>query len=110
MTSPQAGEHIADRWNPSSPLHRAANAVITDWEQRGIDPCQGHLHGADIRDKNTPYFAGFGWRYFTSMPFCLTEHGGTEWLEVVRPTRTQTLHALRILPGSRQLLSQADWT
>src|ERR1022692_4407459 len=37
VTSPQAGEHIADRWIPSSPLHRAASAVITDWEQRGID-------------------------------------------------------------------------
>jgi hypothetical protein len=109
VTSLHAREHLADRWTPSSPLYRAASAVITGWEQRGIDPCQGHLHGTDIRDKDTPYFAGFGWRYFTSIPFCLTESGGVEWLEVVRPTRTRPLDALRILPRNLQLLDRANW-
>jgi hypothetical protein len=57
VTSTRAREHLADLWLPSSPLYRAASAVVADWEQRGIDPGQGHLHGADIRDKDTPYFA-----------------------------------------------------
>jgi hypothetical protein len=42
-----AREHLADRWTASSPLHRAARAVVADWERRGIDPRCGHLHGAD---------------------------------------------------------------
>jgi len=109
VTSLHAREHLADRWTPSSPLYRAASAVITDWEQRGIDPCQAHLHGTDIRDKDAPYFAGFGWRYFTSIPVCLTEYGGVEWLEVVRPTRTRPLDTLRILPRNLQLLDRANW-
>jgi hypothetical protein len=109
VTSPHAREHLDYRWAPSSPLYRAAGAVITDWEQRGIDPCRGHLHGKDIRDKDTPYFAGLGWRYFRSMPACLTKYGGVEWLEVIHPTRSRSLDALRILPGDRQLLEQTRW-
>jgi len=72
-------------------------------------PCQGHLHGTDISDKDTPYFAGFGWRYFTSIPARLTKYGGVEWLEIVRPTRTRPLDALCILPRDRRLLDQARW-
>jgi hypothetical protein len=109
VTSLQAREHLAYRWTPSSPLYRAASAVIADWERRGIDPCQGSLHGTDIRDKDTPYFAGFGWRYFTSIPACLTKYGGAEWIEVVRPTRTRPLDTLRILPRDRRLLDRASW-
>ena len=110
VTSLHAREHLTDRWTPSSPLYRAASAVVADWEQRGIDPCHGHLHGADIRYKETPYFAGFGWRYFSSIPFCLTEFGGLEWLEVVRPTRTRSLDVLAILPRNLQLLDHAEWS
>jgi hypothetical protein len=107
--SEQVREHLDYRWLPTSPLYRAASAVVTDWEQRGIDPCQGHLHGNDIRDKDTPYFAGFRWRYFTSIPACLTEYGGVEWLEVVRPTRTRPLDTLRILPRNHELLDRVRW-
>lgn len=109
VTSVAAREHLAYRWTLSSPLYRAASAVIADWETRGIDPGQAHLHGIDIGDKETPYFAGFGWRYFRSVPACLTEYRGVEWLEVVRPTRTRPLDALRILPRDRQLLERASW-
>jgi len=41
VTSPHAREHLACRCTPSSPLYRAAGAVIADWEQRGIDPLPG---------------------------------------------------------------------
>lgn len=109
VTSLQAREHLAYRWTPSSPLYRAASAVITDWEQRGIDPCHGYLHGTCIRGKDTPYYAGFGWRYFTSIPACLTEYRGMEWLEVVRPTRTRPLDTLRILPRDHRLLDRVNW-
>jgi hypothetical protein len=111
VTSPIARRHLRHRWTPSSPLYRAACAVLADWEQRGLDPGQGHLHGSDVRDKDTPYFAGFGLRYFPSIPDCLTEYGGVEWLEVVHPTRSRPLHSLRILPRDRQALRRArmDW-
>jgi len=78
VTSLPAREHIAGRWVPPSPLYWAASAVVADWERRGIDPCHGHLNGADIHDRDTPYFAGFGWRHFTSIPACLTKYGGVE--------------------------------
>lgn len=107
--SPVAAEKIDYRWKATSPLYRAANAVVSHLEQRGIDPGQCHLHGVDIRDKNTPYFAGFEWRYFGAIPYCLTEHGGVEWLEVVHPTRTKQLDCLRIVPLDAKKLSNARW-
>ena len=106
VASEIAAEHLAYRWKPSSPLYRAAAAVVRHWEQRGIDPGRCRLHGADIRDKETPYFAGFGWRYFRSIPACLTRFGGAEWVEVVHPTRTRPLDCLRIVPLDRERLDQ----
>jgi len=47
VTNPRALEHLASRWTPSSPLHRAARAVVADWERRGIDPCHGHLRASN---------------------------------------------------------------
>jgi hypothetical protein len=88
----------------------AACAVVADWERRGIDPCHGHLHGAGIHDTDTPYYAGFGWRYFTTIRACLTEYGGVEWQEIVHPTRTRPLDALRIVPCDRELLARATWS
>ncbi len=85
------------------------SAVIADWEHRGVDPGQGHLHGRDIRDRDTPYFAGFGLRRLCALPGCLTRFGGREWIEVVHPTRTKPLDALRILPGDQQILGRVLW-
>jgi hypothetical protein len=109
VVSPDTRRHIADRWSMASPLYRAGSAVVADWEQRGLDPGQGHLHGMDVRDKDTPYFAGFGLRYFGAIQNCLTRYGGVEWLEVVHPTRTRPLETLRIVPRDCQLLDQAEW-
>ena len=108
-TSQQAREHLSYRWQATSPLYRAASAVIADWERRGVDPGQGHLHGKDIRDRDTPYFAGFGLRRLSALPGCLTRFGGREWIEVVHPTRTKPLDALRILPGDQQILGRVLW-
>ena len=83
--------------------------AVTDWETRGIDPGQGHLHGCDIRDRDTPYCAGFSLRYFNAIPACLTEYGGLEWLEVIHPTRTKPLDALRIRPRDCSRLDKAPW-
>jgi hypothetical protein len=109
VESAQAREHISDRWRPTSPLYRAATAVAADWERRGIDPDRGHLHGRDIRDRDTPYFAGFGLRYFRAIPSCLTEFGGVEWIEVIHPTQTRPLDALLIRPRDSKLLTQSHW-
>jgi hypothetical protein len=109
VASEHAREHLDYRWRATSPLYRAARAVIADWEARGIDPGKGHLHGEDIRDRDTPHFAGFNLRYFRTIPACLTEYGGVEWLEVVHPTRTRPLDALRIWPGDRSRLEQLRW-
>lgn len=110
VKSPIAAQRITRRWKPTSPLFRAASAVITHLERRGIDPGQCHLHGRDIRDRDTPYFANFGWSHFRSIPHCLTEFGGVEWLEVVHPTMKQPLDCIRILPLDKTKLEKARWS
>jgi hypothetical protein len=110
IASKTAEDHLRYRWKPTSPLYRAAAAVVTYWEGQGIDPARCHLHGADIRDQETLHFAGFGLRYFQAIPRCLTEFRGAEWVEVVHPTRTKPLDAVRIKPLKRKLLSQMSWS
>lgn len=56
--------------------------------------------------RENPYFAGFGLRYFTAVPACMTEFGGADWLEIIRPTRAGQLDPLRILPRSREFLAR----
>jgi hypothetical protein len=102
--------HLEQRWGPTSPLYRAGRAVLAHFEQRGVDLSQVHLHGRDVSGPETPYFAGFQMRYFRSIPYCLTEYHGVEWIEVVHPTRTLSLSALRIVPIRSNLLVDADWT
>ncbi|WP_436528509.1 nucleotidyltransferase domain-containing protein [Actinoplanes sp. HUAS TT8] len=99
---PLARDHLERRWNPDSPLHRAGRAVFAHLLARGIDPAQVHLHGRDVQNSDTPYFAGFSLRYLTSMQDCLTEHGGTEWIEVIHPTTRGALDALRISPTGKE--------
>ena len=104
IASHAAVEYLHRRWKPTSPLHRAAVGVIAYWERQDIDPGGCHLHGADIRDRETPYFAGFALRYLHALPRCLTEFNGVEWVEVIHPTRSRPLDALRIKPLNRELL------
>jgi hypothetical protein len=39
------------------------------------------------------------------VPRCLTEFGGLEWLEVIRPTRTLPLECLRFTPADAAALT-----
>ncbi|HZN72702.1 MAG TPA: nucleotidyltransferase domain-containing protein [Micromonosporaceae bacterium] len=105
-----AQRHLEERWEPTSPLYRAGRAVLAHFEERGVDLSQVHLHGRDVGGPETPYFAGFQMRYFRSVPYCLTEYHGVEWIEVVHPTRTLPNSALRIVPTRSDLLVDADWT
>ena len=73
---PVGERHLGRRWAAASPLHRAGRAVLADFVRRGIDVCTVHLHGRDVDRPDTPYFAGFGMRYFEAVPWCLTEHHG----------------------------------
>ncbi len=104
------------RWRPRSPRtstptpYRAGQAVLAYAEQRGVSPLRVHLHGDDVDRSDTPYYAGFELRYFPSIPWCLTRRQSTEWIEVVNPTRTKPLAALRITPANRDLLADADWS
>jgi hypothetical protein len=102
-------EYISDRWAPTSPLFRAAHAVLAHLEERGVDLAHVHLHGRDIDQQDTPYFASFRLRYFRALPHCLTDYHGVEWIEVVHPTRTGALPALRILSIRTDLLARLPW-
>ena len=102
-------EHLRDRWKPGSPLYRAGQAAFAYLLRRGIDPVQVHLHGRDVQDGETLYFAGFSLRYLRSMQICLTEDGGKEWIEVVHPTTRGQLDALRILPTGKEGPGNLVW-
>lgn len=109
VTGEQTDRYLRRRWTTSGALYRAGRAVLAFFEDRGIDPGQVHLHGQDVRDEVTPYFAGLGLRYFSSAPRCLVEYDGVEWVEVVHPSLRGELHALRVLPGDRERLRQLRW-
>lgn len=84
------------RWKPDSPLLRAADAVLAYLESRRIDLHAVHLHGQDIDNSETPYFAGFKLRYLGTLVRCFAEFGGVEWIEIPNPTRTKPVVALHI--------------
>lgn len=106
---PLALEHLADRWKPTSPLYRAGRAVFAYLLERGVGPAQVHLHGRDVQDPETPYFAGFSLRYLRAMQRCFTEHGGREWIEVVHPTIRGKLVTLKLLPADMVRLEGLAW-
>lgn len=106
---PKALAHLNGRWSPSSPLYRAGSSVFAYLLERGIDPAVLHLHGRDVENNVTPYFAAFGLRYLHAMQRCLNEFGGQEWLEVVHPSRRGGLLALRISTASQARLKKLDW-
>ena len=101
--------HLDSRWTPTSPLYRAGRAVFAHLLGRSVDPAQLHLHGRDVENRVTPYFAGFSLRYLPAMQRCLTEFDGKEWIEVVHPTRRGELLALRILTVSPARLEELRW-
>ncbi|MCU7730710.1 hypothetical protein ODJ79_43935 [Actinoplanes sp. KI2] len=102
-------EHLHKRWQPTSPLYRAGQAVFGNLLDRGIDPGQLILHGQNVRDNLTPYFAGFGLCYFRGVKPFFLEYHGVELIEVVHPTRVGEIRALRFLPDSLPRLKEVDW-
>lgn len=102
-------EALSWRWTPNSPLLKAATAVIADWESRGIDPGRAHVHGRDLRDPETPYFAGFAFKHWRAIPHCLADCGGVEWLEVIRPQHPLPLQALKVTPLDLTMLPRGFW-
>lgn len=109
LSHPVVEEHLWGRWQPTSPLYRAAGAVFGYLIDRGIDPSQLHLHGKDVRAGDTPYYAGFSLRYLRAMQWCFTDYAGREWIEVVHPTRTGAIYGLRVLPRSIPKLKELHW-
>ncbi|MET8683648.1 hypothetical protein ABZV77_05475 [Streptomyces sp. NPDC004732] len=88
---------VLDRWAETSPLRRAAAAALHHAESTGHDPHTLWLQGQTVGMPWTPDFRGtlwisFGWRHFNEITYRLRD--GLQWLEVIRPTRTQPLHAL----------------
>lgn len=109
VQDPVAREHIDLRWSPTSPLYRAAHALLAYHEDLGSSPMAVHLHGRDVSESDTPFYAGMQLRYTRGIHHCLGERGGVHWLEVVRATRTQPLTALRIVPRDRAVLQHLRW-
>jgi hypothetical protein len=73
-------EFVDRRWAATSPLRRAALAVLAHWERQGVDLSGVHLHGTDLDyySASTPYFTGFQLRYFRAARRCFTDHDGEE--------------------------------
>jgi len=95
------------RWSETSPLRRAAAAVLAHLEAASRPLDSLYLHGEPVigsRYSDTTWQTGigFGWSHYRSISHHLQE--GTDWFEVVRPTRTQPLHALHITVQDRSAL------
>ncbi|MER5312426.1 nucleotidyltransferase domain-containing protein [Streptomyces sp. NPDC002773] len=97
------------RWSPTSPLRRAASAALAHAETRGCDMAAVHLHGEPLHGRwdtaPDPVFGiGLGWQRYGRLAYLLEDV--TEWIEVIRPTRAQPLHALHIIVTDRTALPQ----
>ncbi|MFJ2162845.1 nucleotidyltransferase domain-containing protein [Streptomyces sp. NPDC087856] len=95
------------RWSETSPLRRAAAAVLAHLEATSRPLDSVYLHGEPVigsrySDTTWQTAVGFGWSHHRSIPRHLQE--GTDWFEVVRPTRTQLLHTLHITVQDRSAL------
>lgn len=101
VSDPANRWEVERRWKTNSPLFRAASAVLGHFESQGIDLHTVHLHGRDLGNSTTPYFAGFQLRYLHGVIRCFAKFGGVEWIEVPHPTRSKPLLALRIHPLDR---------
>ncbi|MCC0094656.1 nucleotidyltransferase domain-containing protein [Streptomyces flavotricini] len=95
---PEAAVMLARRWKPDSPLRRAASAALRHAE---ILPTtspvwvQGQpLQAGQSFELPGTMWINLGWYDFDQLPFRLRQ--GAQTLEVIRPTRTQPLHALHI--------------
>ncbi|GAA2114976.1 nucleotidyltransferase domain-containing protein [Streptomyces synnematoformans] len=108
-TDPAALQALT-RWSETSPLGRAAAAVLAHLERTSRPLDSVYLHGAPVlgsrySDTTWQVGIGFGWRYYQSIVHHLQE--GDEWFEVVRPTRTQPLHTLHITVQDRAALPRS---
>lgn len=95
------------RWSEASPLRRAAAAVLAHLEATSRPLDSVYLHGEPVigsRYSDTTWQTGigFGWSHYRSISYHL--HEGTDWFEIVRPTRTQPLHTLHITVQDRSAL------
>jgi hypothetical protein len=92
------GLRVDERWKPRTAPNRVAHALLAHYERQGVDPGTVHLQGQDIRDRATPFYAGFGCRYLRHLPHWFAESGGREHVEIPRSaTKTAELLALRIV-------------
>ncbi|MFD6912387.1 nucleotidyltransferase domain-containing protein [Streptomyces virginiae] len=98
-TRPDAIALLARRWKADSPLRRAAGAALRYTEDLAAvteaiwvqgDPLQ---RGQSFERPGTMWI-NLGWYDFSQLLFRL--HRGAQTFEVIRPTRTQPLHALHI--------------
>ncbi|MGJ5751634.1 nucleotidyltransferase-like protein [Streptomyces puniciscabiei] len=98
-SSPAAATALARRWKTDSPLRRAAAAAVHYVEEASIAAKSVWVQGRALDPTRRDYGAGalwinLGWYDFNQLTYRLRD--GAQSLEVVRPTRTQPLHALHI--------------
>ncbi len=102
-SAPEARQALR-RWSETSPLRRAAAASLSHLESAGYTLTDVYLHGEPVvgsrhSDTSWPVRVGFGWRSYDNIAHHMGQ--GTDWFEVIRPTRTQPLHTLHISARDR---------
>ncbi|NEB75827.1 hypothetical protein G3I40_11385 [Streptomyces sp. SID14478] len=103
-----AAREALTRWTDTSPLRRAVAAALAHLEATHA-PDSIYLHGEAVTgsrytDTTWQTCIGLGWRHYTGIARRLRE--GTDWYEIVRPTRAQRLHTLHITAQDRSALPQ----
>jgi hypothetical protein len=110
-TGPAAAATLARRWKSDSPLRRAAAAAVHYAEEAGMASHAVWVQGQPLGPRPDQYRAGalwinLGWYDFDQLVYRLRQ--GAHCLEVVRPTRTQPLHAFHVTVRDAAALPGCD--
>ncbi|PIB11966.1 MULTISPECIES: nucleotidyltransferase domain-containing protein [Streptomyces] len=108
-TSSVAVAALARRWKADSPLRRSAAAAVHYAEESGMASKAVWVQGQPLGPRRDQYGAGalwinLGWYDFDQLVYRLRQ--GAQCLEVIRPTRTQPLHALHLTVHDAAALPQ----
>lgn len=103
--------NLTSKWNPDSPLRRAAVSALSDIHTRYGSLGNVRLNGSPMHeDSNASHTVviDFKLRYIEHLMRLFREEGCTEWIAVLNPSKTGVMHALIIEPGDGKAM--AAWS
>ena len=98
------------RWGTRSAQRRAGLAVLALVEDEGRDPLAVRMLSENVSHRvAATVVVSFAWRRVIDMQDALSDPSIAEWIEVVRPTLSHPLVALRLRAIDRAALAAERW-